>query len=86
MNKPQVDPLEGIVLGQPLDVLVGPPDHFLEFPTSLFRVDFELLPLCFIEPLGCLEVPADVLISEQSSRLFPECFAGLGDSEDQRRF
>src|SRR5271157_5974170 len=86
MDKTQVDPLEGVVLGQSLEVLVGPPNHFLEFPTSLFCVDFELLSLCFIKPLGGLYVSADLLISEQSSRLFPECCAGLRDDEDQCAF
>src|SRR5208337_5344199 len=83
MDQTQVDPLESVVLGQSLDVLVGPPNRFLEFPTSFFCVDFKLLSLSFIKPLGGLQVPADVLISEQSSRLVPECFAGLRDGEDQ---
>src|SRR5271157_1196686 len=86
MYKTQVDPLEGVVLDQSLDVLVGPPNHLLEFPTSLFCVDFELLSLCFIKPLESLQVPADVLISEQSSRLVPERIAGLRDDEDQGAF
>src|SRR5271157_4345480 len=69
MDQTQVDPLEGVVLDQSLDVLVGPPNHFFEFPTGFFGVDFKLLSLCFIKPLGGLQVPADVLISEQFSRL-----------------
>ena len=52
VDQTEIDRLKCVVLAQSLDILVGPPDHFLEFSSGFLGVDFELPSLRFVESLG----------------------------------